>query len=437
MGCSDNYTALVWLLQNVNVSTGPITGATARVTGMASGTYSCSFFNTRSGELVAEVTTVANAGEVQAAIPIFDNDIALIIKNRTATTPLNGKPCGYITSPETLRGTNASTVTVSADAWDESGIGLVRFEANYNNGSGQAWREIGTATVPPYSVPWNVSGLSDQLIDLRIDLVDKRGRTINEAHTITNVRLEHNGGDKQPPFASIEFPGVDEVITDLESVTLRAGAWDDSSGVSKIQFWTGPTSGGGAATLLGEVFAPPWELTVDLRPFDKTNRWFSVDVFDRAGNSARPFDLHSNVLVDSDADVTPIVGHFVTPASGSIVSAASPSLQITAECSRPSRVALVTYYARYGTGGWQQIGTAVSPPYTLNWTPAAATNQVISLRMDVRDTAGRTKSETDHVSGILFTTPGGDTIAPWAHFVSATPYAKLEIPATLRAVRNL
>ncbi len=433
MGCSDNYTALVWLLQNVNASTGNINGASARVTGMTPGTYSCLFLNTRSGAMIAESTAVAIGGVIQTPIPVFDEDIALILKNQSADTPLNGKPCGYITAPEGLRGTAAGTITIAADAWDDTGISQVRFDANYNDGSGQAWREIGNATAPPYSIQWNASGLSDQLVELRIDLVDAGGRTVNEAHTITGVRLEHHGGDRQPPFASIESPGVDAVITDLQAVTLRAAAWDDSSGVSKVQFWTGPPPGGGANTLLGEVFAPPWELTVDLSPFDQTTRWFSVDIFDVAGNSARPSDLHANVIVDAAADVTPIVGHFLTPASGSIVSAASPTLQITAACNRESRVDRVTYLARYGTGAWQQVGTATTPPYTLDWTPNAVTNQVISLRMDVRDTAGRTKSDCDHVSGILYASPGGDTWGPWAHLASPAAYTTVDLPATLQA----
>jgi hypothetical protein len=424
MGCTDSRTVLAWLLNEPEVSTTTISGATLSVSGMTAGTYDCLFFDTRTAQQLGSSVSVAAGGVVSAAIPNFANDICAIFKHRVPVQ-VNAKPDAWITSPKAFTGVNSNSVVVGADAADDTGVQKVVFKARY----GGTTRVIGEDSTPPYEITWNTSAIPDQSVEFLVDVTDIDGLTITDARQVSQVRLEGNGGDRTLPIASLESPGAGALIRDLSAVKLKAGAWDASSGVQKIQFWME------GAGMLGELYSPPYEMTVNLSAYDHSTRWVTVDVFDFNGNSRRPADFHGGVRLESaPVDETLPFGHFTSPAPGSIITAANPTLVLNAEAGDlESGVQSVTFHAFYD-GSWKSIGTDNTAPYSLVWTPTIATNQMIALKMDVRDNFGRVATRVDAVGGIYYAKPQGDTWAPWCHIQSPSSYSTVTAPCQLRAI---
>jgi hypothetical protein len=242
-------------------------------------------------------------------LPNFNKDIVIILVNQSASPTVNRKPDAFLTSPISGTGTGqVNSVTVSANAVcaDDAAVSCVKFWADYNDGSGKAWRLLNTDYTAPYSYQWDISSVPDQTtVEFRLDVNDSKGVSRTSAMGLYNkggITLEHSGGDVTGGYGSIEFPPQDAIINTAKTVTLKARAWDISSGVKKVRFWIQGTPGNpysSTNTLLGEVYTPTsgvYKLDVNLSGYINSTRWISIDVVDNNGNTVAAADLHDALL---------------------------------------------------------------------------------------------------------------------------------------------
>lgn len=439
MGCSDGITALVFIIQDTRSTTGVISGASLQVSGMQAGDYDVLVFDSYTGDLLSQTTQTAAAGTVTTPLPDFELDHVVILKHTTATPTVNRKPEGYITYPKAGMGTGAGTiVTITADAWDTDGtLTRVEFYANYDDGGGKAYHYLGQDTTAPYELAWDTTGIADQEIDLTIDVYDDGGHAIRPAHMVRGVMLEASGGDQTPPVGSLAWPPHDATIYSPASVTLKAGAWDASSGVKRVQwFIQGTPADPGAATntYLGAVTEPPYELTVDLSAYDGTTRWISCDVIDNATPEqvAGPADLHGNILFDStSSDPTSPSAQLLTPSAGEVIT--STPINLSADAYDPKGIQKLAFYCFYD-GGWHWIGEDTTAPYTLSWNPPISTSQKIAFTVDAINIDGKYTAPAGAAGGIYYSVPQGDRFTPWAHLSEPLSYGEITLPATIHAI---
>jgi hypothetical protein len=309
MACGDTYTALVFVLQDWRDSGGNISGAILNVAGMQAGTYLVKCFEPYSGNLISSQYVGAVSGSVNVTLSDFDKDIVIILVNQSSSATVNRKPDAFLTSPAAGIGTGqVDSVTLSADAVcaDDAAVSCVKFWADYNDGSGKAWRLLNTDNTAPYSYLWDISSVPDQTtVEFRVDVNDSKGVSRTSAMGLYNkggITLEHSGGDVTGGYGSIEFPPQDAIVNTAKTVTLKARAWDISSGVRKVRFWIQGTPGNPSSptnTLLGEIYTPTsgvYKLDVNLSGYINSTRWISIDVVDNNDNTVAAADLHDALL---------------------------------------------------------------------------------------------------------------------------------------------
>jgi len=131
-------------------------------------------------------------------------------------------PTGYITSPSNGATITSGTVTISANANDNSGgsgINKVEFRANW---PGSTYSIIGTDYTSPYSISWNMcnSNVPDGIIELDIKVFDNAGNyyiysehyskpKITKAYTCSGVggNCPTDGRDGAYLFADQNYAG--------------------------------------------------------------------------------------------------------------------------------------------------------------------------------------------------------------------------------------
>ncbi len=446
MACGDSYTALVFILQDSRYTTGTISGADLNVTNMTAGIYRVKYFNSYTGELISAEDTAAVSGTVTTSLPNFDKDIVAILINQDASPTINRKPDAWLTSPSAGTGTGQVTsVTLSADAVcaDDTTVDYVEFWANYNNGSSTAWRLLNTDSTAPYSYVWNISSVSDQAVEFRVDVTDNKGIEKTSAAALLSdggSTLERSAGDVTNSYGSIEFPPVDTTIDTSQTVTLKARAWDSSSGVNRVKFWIqgSPSDPGGTNTLLGEVYTPTngvYTLNVDLSSYVNSTRWITIDIVDNNNNTIGPADYHAGIVLSSSpTDTKNPTAVFTAPWGGDVITQGQ-AVTISADAEDDvSGVNRVEFWGNYD-GGWHFLGTDTTAPYAITWYPSMSNSQKISLTADVFDNAGKSATPVSWLGGIVYeSSSGGDTFDPWCHIYDPDVYTSIASPVTLSAV---
>lgn len=442
LGCGDGTTALCFLAQDARNTTGVISAASLTINGMTDGDYNVWLCDSFSGHTLEQTTATASAGALSLSLPDFLDTVVAVVRHQTQESAIDAKPAGIITAPFTGSGTgDVNTLTISADAWDPDGtVSRVEFYANYDDGSGKEFRYLGQDTTAPYAYNWDISGISDQDVDVSIDVYDDSGHAIRPAFVAYDIALESQGGDQTAPYGCLVFPPENGTIYQPGQTTLKADGWDDSSGVKRVQWFIQGTPGDpGAATntWLGEDLEPPYELTVDLSAYAGTTRWVSMDVIDQANpeNVAGPADLHGNItIVNGSSDLTTPTGRITQPAAGDVLTNHILTLEAEAE-DLNSGVKEVRFYCYYD-GSYHYMGTDTSPPWSLNWNAYGQinTSQKIGFTLDVVNNNGDILAPADMVGGVYYAVPDGDVFAPWAHLTAPLSYDTLQLPTTLTAI---
>ena len=279
MACGDSYTALVFVLQDSRATTGNISGANLSVASMTAGTYLVKYFNSYTGDLISSQYVGAVSGNVNVTLPDFNKDIVIILVNQSVSPTVNRKPDACLTSPASGTGTGkVNSVTLSADAVcaGDTTVSYVKFWANYNNGSSKAWRLLNTDYTAPYSYQWDISSVPDQTaVEFRVDVYDSKGVSRTSAMGLYNsgstdtkggITLERVSGDMTAGYGSIEFPPQNATINTSKTVTLKARAWDISSGVNRVKFWIQgtPSNPSGRQTRFSARFIPQHQGSIHL-----------------------------------------------------------------------------------------------------------------------------------------------------------------------------
>jgi hypothetical protein len=445
MACGDTYTALVFVLQDSRYSTGNISGANLNVASMTAGTYLVKYFEPYSGNLISSQSVAAVSGSVNVTLPDFNKDIVITLVNQSASATVNRKPDAFLTSPASGTGTGqVNTVTLSADAVcaGDTTVNYVQFWANYNNGSGKAWRLLNTDYTTPYSYLWDISSLSDQSVEFRVDVNDSKGLSRTSAMGLFGkggVMLERSGGDVTGGYASIEFPPPNVTINTSKVVTLEARAWDISSGVNRVKFWIqgNPGNPSGTNTLLGEVSSPTngvYKLDVNLSSYINSTRWISVDIVDNSNNTVAPADLHSGAILNSNpSDTTAPTGVLTAPAAGAVLT--SGPVTVSADAFDAISGVNYVYFNCYYNGGWHFLGNDYTAPYSVEWAGVLSSSQKLKFIAYIYDNATNMMYPGCLVNPVFYeSAANGDIFLPWSHIYSPDVYTSVWPPVTLKAV---
>lgn len=358
---------------------------------------------------------------------------------------INRKPNAWLTSPVARKGTGrVNFVNLSADAIsaNDTTVDHVEFWANYNNGFSKAWRLLNTDYTAPYSYNWSISSISDQAVEFSVDVTDSKGIERKSAMQLagnTALMLERSSGDVTNSYGSLEYPSVGELIDTSKTVTLKARAWDISSGVNRVKFWIqgSPGDSSGPNTFLGEVataISGVYTLDVDLSGYVDSTRWVSIDIVDNNNNTVWPADLHTGIILESSpADTTNPVVTLTSPKAGDVIKTGLVTLSAD-PFDADSGIDHVDFWGNYDSG-WHYLGSDYTEPYSTAWYANMTNSQRVLISVDVFDNAGNSVAPASITSGIVFESASkGDVFDPWCHINTPDAYTSITPLMTLSAV---
>ena len=172
-----------------------------------------------------DTTTASNGSHTLTAVATDTNGQTTTLAARTVTvnnTVSNPPPTVALTAP-TDGSTVSGTVSVSADASDDTGVTSVQFKLDGNN--------LGPAdTTSPYSISWDTTTASNGSRTLTAVATDTNGQTTTlAARTVTVSNTVAN----PPPTVALTAPT--DGSTNPGTVSVSADASDDT-GVTSVQF---------------------------------------------------------------------------------------------------------------------------------------------------------------------------------------------------------
>ncbi|MGH7484721.1 MAG: Ig-like domain-containing protein, partial [bacterium] len=206
-------------------------------------------------------------------------------------------PTVSITNP--TAGTSVSgTVTLAADASDNTGISKVQFQMDGTN--------LGSAaTQAPYAVSWDTTTASAGTHTLTAIATDSSGNTAQSSVGITVANdSASSGGNTSTPTASISSPSDGSVVDG--SVTVSANIAGDSS-IASVQFRLDDTNLGTPVTQM------PYSVTWNTSTLSPGKHVLTVVATDSTGNTI----TSSPVTVTTAGDVAPPTSSSGTPGDSS------------------------------------------------------------------------------------------------------------------------
>ena len=312
----------------------------------------------------------------------------------------NAVPVVTMTSPASGASLPANqSVTVSATATDDGFIpsttgGGVTF---YVDGD-----LIGTDLVAPYSVTWTPTVA--KTYSIRAQATDDKGSTVLSAVPY-NVTVVAAVTAPTITFTPPTTVGVNTVTTLSAAATAGTGAT-----ITQVQFLSG-------ATVLGTDTTAPY--TFDWTPTATGVVSLTAKITDSNGTTAT--SSASSVTV---AAAAPTVAITVPTNGTSVALGTTTALTATAVANGGAIVSRVDFLA-----GTTSIGTALTTPFTVNWTPTAA--GITALTARVTDSNG--VSITSVIANVNVTAPSVALTAPTAGS-GATLGSPVALTATASAV---
>ena len=311
----------------------------------------------------------------------------------------NAVPVVTMTSPASGAFLPANqSVTVSATATDTDGFipsttgGGVTF---YVDGD-----PIGTDLIAPYSVTWTPTVVKS--FSIRAQATDDKGSTVLSAvpYDVTVLAAVTAPTITFTPPTTV---GVNTVTPLAATATAGTGAT-----ITQVQFLSG-------ATVLGTDTTAPY--TFDWTPTATGVVSLTAKITDSNGTTAT--SAASSVTV---AAAAPTVAITVPTNGTSVALGTTTALTATAVANGGATVSRVDFLA-----GTTSIGTALSAPFTVNWTPTAA--GITALTARVTDSNG--VSITSVIVNVNVTAPSVALTAP-----AAGSGATLGTPVTLTATAS-
>ena len=313
----------------------------------------------------------------------------------------NAVPVVTMTSPASGASLPANqSVTVSASATDADGFipsttgGGVTF---YVDGD-----LIGTDLVAPYSVTWTPTVA--KTYSIRAQATDDKGSTVLSAVPY-NVTVVAAVTAPTITFTPPTTVGVNTLTTLSATATAGTGAT-----ITQVQFLSG-------ATVLGTDTIAPY--TFDWTPTATGAVSLTAKITDSNGTTAT--SAATSVTV---AAAAPTVSITVPTNGTSVALGTTTALTATAVANGGAIVSRVDFLA-----GTTSIGTALTTPFTVNWTPTAA--GITALTARVTDSNG--VSITSVIANVNVTAPSVALTAPTAGS-GATLGSPVALTATASAV---
>jgi hypothetical protein len=274
---------------------------------------------------------------------------------------------------------------------------------------------VGTATAAPYSTAWAPSTTGTTILNARV--TDSNGAVVTSANvsiTVTAAPL---------PIVTITSPAANASVTVGSTTTLIATASATAPAtVAKVEFLAG-------TTLVGTALFAPYQV-----PWTPTTTSTGVSL------TARVTDTNGSAVISQPVSVA-VVAATVTPASAAITSPANGTViplgttvpvTATATAAGTATVTRVDFLA-----GTTIVGTVLTPPYAINWTPTTA--GIVPLAVRLTDSSGaQFTSSAVNVSvatlGVSLLTPTSGTNVTAFSPVLVTANPTVVAPATVAKV---
>jgi hypothetical protein len=196
------------------------------------------------------------------------------------------------------------------------------------------------------------------------------------------IRFEAPTGDTEPPSAPINVSGQGDVGV----ATLTWTASSDNTGVALYNVHRGTTSGfvPSPANRIGQ----PTGTTYTDSGVAAATYYYVVTAQDVAGNISQPSNEARVIVL---ADTTPPTVAITAPSQGATVSG---TISVTATASDDVHVAGVQFQV-----DGQPLGAErTSPPFTVTWNTASASNATHTVTAVARDTTGNTAQASVQVT---------------------------------------
>lgn len=344
------------------------------------------------------VTAVATNGDgtITATSPVSVLNVATTVG--TAPTVSLSAPTGPVTVNQ--------NVTLSASASDADGfipgsIGVTFFV------DGEPVTPVGTGEtnpdlIAPYTITWRPTvakaySVRAQTID------DKNNSVLSTAALITATTTT------VPPTVSLTNPTAGAILTSGTSVSLTATAAANSGAtVTKVDFLSG-------TTLLGTSTTAPYSFS------------WTPSIAGTFSLTARVTDSNNAIVTSSAVSVTvtsatPTVSISAPTNGASVALGASTTVTANAVANGGATVGRVDFF----TAGTTAIGSALSAPYSITWTPTTAGINALTAR--VTDSNGT--AVTSLIVNVNVTAPSVVLTAPSA---GATPTAGVAVALSASA----
>ena len=317
----------------------------------------------------------------QFAIPAFFFLAAALPFGLTAANAADTRrPTVVITAP--VSGTAVSgTITVSASASDNRGVVGVQFKYNGIN----LGAEDKTA---PYSISANTTTIPNGSYTFTAVARDAAGnRTTSAPVTVTVANAPPP--DTASPTVGITSPAAGATVSG--TITLTANA-SDNVGVVGVQFKRD------GVNISAEDTTAPYSVSANTTTIPNGSYTFTAIARDAAGNVSTSAPITVTVANAPPPDTTAPTVSIASPAAGGTVSGI-----ITLTASASDNVGVVgVQFKRDGI----IIGAEdTTPPFSISWNTATATNGTHTLTAAARDAAGNVTTSTP----ITITVANGST----------------------------
>ena len=320
---------------------------------------------------VSWTPTVTKSYSIRAQA--IDDKANIVLSTAATVTAVSALPTITLTSPTTANVGTAVTLSASATASPGATITQVEF---LENGV-----LIGAAdTTAPYAVSWTPATIGTSVITARVT------DTANAVVTSSAVNVTVSAALPTITFTAPSSVAVNSLTTLTATATPGTGAT-----ITQVQFLSG-------TTVLGTDTTAPYS-------FDWT-----PTVTGTVSLTARVTDANGTSVTSSASSVTvaaavPTVAIAIPTNGTSLALGAPATLTATATGNGGATVNRVDFFA-----GATTIGTALSAPYTITWTPTASGVTAVTAR--VTDSNGVTA--TSIIVNVLVTAPAVALTAPSA-----------------------
>jgi len=283
-------------------------------------------------------------------------------------------PVVAITSP-TNGSTDSGRITISANAFDSSGIADVIFNVD--------GKQISLVAASPYSISWNSATVSNGSHTISAIALDAVGNSSTASITINTL----NSVDTTKPALAITSPVNGS--TDSNYVTISANA-SDKQGISQVTFDVDGNQ-------IGVATLPPYSISWNSASVSNGSHTISVMAIDSIGNSSSV-----SIVITTLNSFTRVVA-ITSPANGAKISG---DVTFSANASSPSGISRVRFYVN-----GSRITTVRTPPYVITWTSTSVVDGSYILKVTAVDSSGNSFSDsiTVTVSNLSDVLSGGSS----------------------------